>query len=95
MLYRSHAAGNCTSTSDRQATAHSNPIDNEIEDDGKKFRKEGKILLSSVFVVMVGIASQVYLCAYTYISYYLGMHTLTSSLPCAGSDKSGKSKIAK
>jgi hypothetical protein len=37
--------GNCTSTSDRQAKAHSDAIDKEIETDSKKFRKECKILL--------------------------------------------------
>jgi hypothetical protein len=37
--------GNCASTSDRQAKAHSDAIDKEIEDDSKKFRKECKILL--------------------------------------------------
>jgi len=37
--------GNCTSTSDRQAKAHSDAIDKEIENDSKKFRKECKILL--------------------------------------------------
>lgn len=37
--------GNCTSTSDRQAKAHSDAIDKDIEQDSKKFRKECKILL--------------------------------------------------
>jgi guanine nucleotide-binding protein subunit alpha len=37
--------GNCTSTTDRQAKAHSDAIDREIESDSKKFRKECKILL--------------------------------------------------
>jgi hypothetical protein len=37
--------GNCTSTSDCQAKAHSDAIDKEIENDSKKFRKECKILL--------------------------------------------------
>lgn len=42
--------GNCTSTSDRQAKAHSDAIDKEIENDSKKFRKECKILLLGVYI---------------------------------------------
>jgi guanine nucleotide-binding protein G(i) subunit alpha len=37
--------GNCTSTSDCQAKAHSDAIDKEIENNSKNFRKECKILL--------------------------------------------------
>jgi hypothetical protein len=44
------AMWNCTSTSDRQAKAHSNAIDKEIENDSKKFRKECKILLLGMFL---------------------------------------------
>lgn len=37
--------GNITSTDDRQAKAHSNAIDRDIESSTMKFRKENKILL--------------------------------------------------
>jgi guanine nucleotide-binding protein subunit alpha len=51
--------GNCTSTSDRQAKAHSDAIDKEIENDSKKFRKECKILLLGMFTFLILVSSWV------------------------------------
>jgi hypothetical protein len=67
--------GNCTSTSDRQAKAHSDAIDKEIENDSKKFRKECKILLlGALGISILGFHVQFALLASNALSgaYYMG-----------------------
>jgi hypothetical protein len=44
--------GNCTSTLDCQAKAHSDTIDKEIENNSKDIRKECKIIGGGVFPMM-------------------------------------------
>jgi hypothetical protein len=67
--------GNCTSTSDRQAKAHSDAIDKEIENDSKKFRKECKILLlGALGISILGFHVQFALLASNALlwAYYMG-----------------------
>jgi hypothetical protein len=65
--------GNCTSTSDCQAKAHSDAIDKEIENDSKNFRKECKILLLGAFAFYSWLCCVALLaCSESSFAYYMG-----------------------